>query len=1126
LARHALIIGIGDYPDEDWNLPAAVPDAIRFKDWVVTHGGVEPANVRLLLSPWPENLTDYPKAEADRRSIITAIQQFQTGAGQGGERLYFYYAGHGVSAPGVTTGGIQEPVIIPADVTSLRTDAALLIGFSEIMPALLACEPREQFYFIDACRDFALEDEFQPGVGRSGIRWMPPNPGAGPRSAQYVLYSTSPGLKAYEKEIAKRGVFADALLEALGGIPKATQWSTAQQQYVVRWSTLVDYAREVVAKRVTGADRDARGVALQLPEATTQGGGGDPDLLAIDAGKMAPLNLRVRLVPSGARPKAKVQVLYYPPGGLPVPIKTTGPPLESGSGFLLPPGDYALEATSDSYTSCRRTCRLWSASVEEFELTPQESVPADPGVPPPVVPIPGPPTPPMADPVPPNPAEIDAEAEPKGAEPAAVGDEAEPSPEPAPDPAVEVLEAALPGDDAEAPPTIAPTGQLDVECTDPGAHLTVWDGERRTVADGSGSVGVALTPGIYRIRMTLATGDIDERTAEVRPGETATVTFGGGSPEMGSAQLAMLERLGIRPEADGTLQLSEGLGGFSRARLASLLGMAAFSATGPFVDQLPGLHRFGIDGVAEVPAGSSPVLVLLGGSGDKPLPDVGIDQLLSRVEVVVRARDGSAVDHGGFDLLAAFPAAAQRSFVAPVGAVTVELRLAGVGVIRYALACLPDRRTVLVLVAEDDGVLDVQQYSIPLQATTPGAQPLLDDARNIRRLEVAQRYFAGPADLRAKQEFGDVLGGKWLDPLLGASVGYSVIAQGDAAAFEMGLLQMLKEFPGLPDSHVLAGLCHPDQRAEHYGRALEMGLPVFSEGLRVLQQWFREAGAVPSALSEPSRRLIPGSVWTAWVATRPVLTLRDGSFGCVPLGWQSLEQSRREIERTCASVGRMEWVADNPAHEFVGTGFLVAPGVVLTASFIVEALYEQNDGVWQARDGRIPQIDFAEELGGTRPLEFPITGVVGIDRDRQLGLLAIAAQSRSGDGAPAPLSVATARSGDVDGRGVYVVGYPTVVDPRVDPAMVASSGDASGVKRLQPGRILGSGDDVMIAHDCSTLAGNSGSPLIELHTGLVVGVHLSGKWLEYKTGEARALWGLNDIPLLRDVAVNWVAPPA
>ena len=225
MANFAIVIGIDAYTNQAWNLSAAVNDALGFAEWTLKYGGVTEKNLHLLLSASQGPITTRPYVKADCPNIITTIQKFQDGAGKDGERLYFYYAGHGVAAPGATTGGTAEPVLIPADVQNIR-QRYLLIGFSHIIPLLMNVEPKEQFFFIDACRDFALEDS-QPAIG-AVAPWRPVDPErdqkAGKRSSQYWLYATSPGGKAAEQPRLKgKGIFAAALMLSLIHISEPTR---------------------------------------------------------------------------------------------------------------------------------------------------------------------------------------------------------------------------------------------------------------------------------------------------------------------------------------------------------------------------------------------------------------------------------------------------------------------------------------------------------------------------------------------------------------------------------------------------------------------------------------------------------------------------------------------------------------------------------------------------------------------------------------------------------------------------------------------------------------------------------------------------------------------------------------
>ena len=64
LDGHALVIGIDEYDNADWNLTGAVADATAFAEWVVKAGGVDPANLTLLLSP-VGNVPNAKRATAD-----------------------------------------------------------------------------------------------------------------------------------------------------------------------------------------------------------------------------------------------------------------------------------------------------------------------------------------------------------------------------------------------------------------------------------------------------------------------------------------------------------------------------------------------------------------------------------------------------------------------------------------------------------------------------------------------------------------------------------------------------------------------------------------------------------------------------------------------------------------------------------------------------------------------------------------------------------------------------------------------------------------------------------------------------------------------------------------------------
>ena len=59
-----------------------------------------------------------------------------------------------------------------------------------------------------------------------------------------------------------------------------------------------------------------------------------------------------------------------------------------------------------------------------------------------------------------------------------------------------------------------------------------------------------------------------------------------------------------------------------------------------------------------------------------------------------------------------------------------------------------------------------------------------------------------------------------------------------------------------------------------------------------------------------------------------------------------------------------------------------------------------------------------------------------------------------------------------------------------------------------------------IEHDCSTLGGNSGSPVVDLETHQVIGLHFGGRF--GVRNYAVPLWMLAGDPLLREGELNFV----
>jgi hypothetical protein len=253
---------------------------------------------------------------------------------------------------------------------------------------------------------------------------------------------------------------------------------------------------------------------------------------------------------------------------------------------------------------------------------------------------------------------------------------------------------------------------------------------------------------------------------------------------------------------------------------------------------------------------------------------------------------------------------------------------------------------------------------------------------------------------------------------------------------------------------------------------------------------------------------------------RPALFIRDGDFLRVPAEWQVLNGYREQIRTSIARVGRVE-VAGHPNYEWIGTGFLAGPDAVITNRHVAREFARSDGDGWRFEPDMTARLDFNEEYGALDPLEFELTGIVGIHERHDLAVLRIARSGGGNQALPEPLRVAAAAPGAVSDRQVYVIGYPAWDGRRNDPAYMRQIfGDIFDVKRLQPGQITSWQDGAdTFTHDCSTLGGNSGSPVFDLETHEVVGLHFGGRYLS--GNNAVPLWRLTGDDLLRAGGVNF-----
>lgn len=220
---------------------------------------------------------------------------------------------------------------------------------------------------------------------------------------------------------------------------------------------------------------------------------------------------------------------------------------------------------------------------------------------------------------------------------------------------------------------------------------------------------------------------------------------------------------------------------------------------------------------------------------------------------------------------------------------------------------------------------------------------------------------------------------------------------------------------------------------------------------------------------------------------RPVPLSRKGALenldpkiaGSFP-DWSKFQTS---VKPHLYSIGRI----DLAPKEGVGTGFLVSDGVLVTNKHVLDMLskgtrvLEKGQAVvrFKFEDG-IPETD--------KPAN--ITGVIAVHSDLDIALLKVDKQKFTQTRQPLTLDTAPVQKGTQ----IVAVGYP-FDDSKRNPLFIGALFKGKfGVKRAAPGEVSNTGSQT-IYHDCSTLGGNSGSPLFSMKTARVVGLHRTGYFL-------------------------------
>ncbi len=253
------------------------------------------------------------------------------------------------------------------------------------------------------------------------------------------------------------------------------------------------------------------------------------------------------------------------------------------------------------------------------------------------------------------------------------------------------------------------------------------------------------------------------------------------------------------------------------------------------------------------------------------------------------------------------------------------------------------------------------------------------------------------------------------------------------------------------------------------------------------------------AMLSPDLATLPAETrrMRALALARPAIILDDTGVRSPPPNWQRLLQRQARATRAAASSTGLILMRNGAQQTPIGTGFVVAPGVIMTTTYVIDQGARRGTAEAPNREMSFCIGPDAEQCRAT----WTIGQTLYRGQPGQSYVALVELIGHDEGVAPAlPLAAAPTDLNMLVGHFAFVVGYP-YRDPRVPPEFVSSLlGESDGVRRLMPGRILAAGPTSQssgapaFTTDISTLGGTGGGPLVDLESGMVVGMSFAGLW--------------------------------
>jgi len=291
-----------------------------------------------------------------------------------------------------------------------------------------------------------------------------------------------------------------------------------------------------------------------------------------------------------------------------------------------------------------------------------------------------------------------------------------------------------------------------------------------------------------------------------------------------------------------------------------------------------------------------------------------------------------------------------------------------------------------------------------------------------------------------------------------------------------------------------------------------------------------------STLEGPFGGLSPEAIIITDADKRPaLLTCKARIAESIPTLWyKKLTQpgTKKCVQTVLSSVGLVTYQDFDGLDVPVGTGWVIAPGIVITNRHVALTFAPAGKIMKNPVTDKPIEvtINFSREWCGAPDSEFRVTDVLHIvpEPGPDVAILRAELKNTAGQTLPQPLKVVGARPfmnpKDLVAKTVFIAGFPFQDSRNPADAQKKVFADIYGVKRCAPGTLVndsGKGPTDMLFHDCSTLGGNSGSPVVALtedETPIVWGLHFQGSYKDRNW--AWPLWKIVEVDQIKKILDN------